>query len=330
LGKNLRARFTTGHERDKPIIPNQTSETNGTQTVAADHPPWPRKYLYPVDPFDLVSTPLIVRTTLQPSDLTVSVVVTFSYIAHFVEVVIEPGTRRIRVPRVVSVADCGRVMSPRTAVSQVRALAPPCAKRARSIRAMAVPSTPIACFEQLRQGERHCENASYCTVPGQIFGSVYGSGPDFKLPCTWVSPASRQSAKAATGSLASPVRSGRPSGRSLRQPQVSGSSISAGLPHVFLRLYAPSSRTTIELGCKAMACEDLITACFLNDEAPLAVPELNRERTLKYLECCYSCGMSWEDVEQQIENFLQQRGVPREGIVRQLKLAKPLLQPWLE
>jgi xanthine dehydrogenase YagR molybdenum-binding subunit len=46
--------------------------------------------------------------------------VTFSYIAHFVEVRIEPGTRRVRVPRVVSVADCGRVMSPRTAASQVR------------------------------------------------------------------------------------------------------------------------------------------------------------------------------------------------------------------
>ncbi len=46
--------------------------------------------------------------------------VTFSFIAHFVEVRIEPGTRRIRVPRVVSVADCGRVMSPRTAASQVR------------------------------------------------------------------------------------------------------------------------------------------------------------------------------------------------------------------
>jgi xanthine dehydrogenase YagR molybdenum-binding subunit len=46
--------------------------------------------------------------------------VTFSFIAHFVEVRIELGTRRIRVPRVVSVADCGRVMSPRTAASQVR------------------------------------------------------------------------------------------------------------------------------------------------------------------------------------------------------------------
>jgi xanthine dehydrogenase YagR molybdenum-binding subunit len=46
--------------------------------------------------------------------------VTFSYIAHFVEVRIEPDTRRIRVPRVVSVADCGRVVSPRTAESQVR------------------------------------------------------------------------------------------------------------------------------------------------------------------------------------------------------------------
>lgn len=42
-----------------------------------------------------------------------------SYIAHFVEVRVEPGTRRVRVPRVVSVADCGRVVSPRTAESQV-------------------------------------------------------------------------------------------------------------------------------------------------------------------------------------------------------------------
>ncbi len=45
--------------------------------------------------------------------------VSFSYIAHFVEVRIEPGTRRVRVPRVVSIVDCGRVVSPRTARSQV-------------------------------------------------------------------------------------------------------------------------------------------------------------------------------------------------------------------
>jgi xanthine dehydrogenase YagR molybdenum-binding subunit len=46
--------------------------------------------------------------------------VAFSFIAHFVEVRIEPATRRIRVPRVVSVVDCGRVASPVTATSQVR------------------------------------------------------------------------------------------------------------------------------------------------------------------------------------------------------------------
>lgn len=46
--------------------------------------------------------------------------VSFSYIAHFVEVRIEPTTRRIRVPRVVSVVDCGRVASRRTAESQIR------------------------------------------------------------------------------------------------------------------------------------------------------------------------------------------------------------------
>lgn len=43
-----------------------------------------------------------------------------SFIAHFVEVRIEPTTRRIRMPRVVSIADCGRVVSPRTARSQVQ------------------------------------------------------------------------------------------------------------------------------------------------------------------------------------------------------------------
>ncbi|MDS0138787.1 MULTISPECIES: xanthine dehydrogenase family protein molybdopterin-binding subunit [unclassified Amycolatopsis] len=45
---------------------------------------------------------------------------TFSWVAHFVEVRVEPMTCRIRVPRVVSVVDCGRVASPVTAASQVR------------------------------------------------------------------------------------------------------------------------------------------------------------------------------------------------------------------
>ena len=79
-----------------------------------------------------------------------------------------------------------------------------------------------------------------------------------------------------------------------------------------------------------MTCEELVSACFLDETAPLAVPELNRERTLKYLECFYKQGLSWEDAEQRIQEFLQRKGVPREGIIRQLKLAKPLLQPWLD
>lgn len=79
-----------------------------------------------------------------------------------------------------------------------------------------------------------------------------------------------------------------------------------------------------------MACEELVFHCFMDENAPLAVPELNRERTLQYLACCYQHGMSWDDARQQIEEFLERRGVPRQGIVRQLTLAKPLLQPWLD
>lgn len=44
----------------------------------------------------------------------------FSWIAHFAEVHVETPTGRVRVKRVVSVADCGRVMNRRTAESQVR------------------------------------------------------------------------------------------------------------------------------------------------------------------------------------------------------------------
>jgi lipase chaperone LimK len=79
-----------------------------------------------------------------------------------------------------------------------------------------------------------------------------------------------------------------------------------------------------------MACEDLVAQCFMDERAPLAVPELNRERTLTYLKCCYQQGLSWEDAKQQIQTILQQKGVTHQGIVRQLQLAKPLLQPWLD
>jgi xanthine dehydrogenase YagR molybdenum-binding subunit len=45
--------------------------------------------------------------------------VTFSFIAHFVEVRVDPFIPRPRVTRMVSVVDCGRVISRRTALSQV-------------------------------------------------------------------------------------------------------------------------------------------------------------------------------------------------------------------
>jgi hypothetical protein len=77
-------------------------------------------------------------------------------------------------------------------------------------------------------------------------------------------------------------------------------------------------------------CEDLVAPCFINEQAPLPVPELNREHTLRYLACYYRHGLSWDDVRQQIHEFLQRRGVPLQGIVRQLALAKPLLRPWLD
>ena len=76
-----------------------------------------------------------------------------------------------------------------------------------------------------------------------------------------------------------------------------------------------------------MACEDLVAACFADEAQPLAVPELNRERNSR--AGCDAQGLSWEDARRPIATCLAQQGVPREGIVRQLQLAKPLLEPWL-
>jgi xanthine dehydrogenase YagR molybdenum-binding subunit len=45
--------------------------------------------------------------------------VAYSFSAHFVEVAVHPETYQIRVPRAVSVVDCGKVVSARTARSQV-------------------------------------------------------------------------------------------------------------------------------------------------------------------------------------------------------------------
>lgn len=45
--------------------------------------------------------------------------VCFSFIAHFIEVAVHPQTYQVRVPRAVSVVDCGKVVSARTARSQV-------------------------------------------------------------------------------------------------------------------------------------------------------------------------------------------------------------------
>lgn len=44
--------------------------------------------------------------------------VTFSFVAQFIEVAIDPDTFQVRVPRAVSVVDCGKVVSLRTARSQ--------------------------------------------------------------------------------------------------------------------------------------------------------------------------------------------------------------------
>jgi hypothetical protein len=79
-----------------------------------------------------------------------------------------------------------------------------------------------------------------------------------------------------------------------------------------------------------MPCDDLLTACFFDENAPLAVPQLNREPALAYLACCYRHGLSWDDAARQIEAFLGERGVPPEGIRRQLMFAEPLFAPWLD
>jgi len=67
------------------------------------------------DVFQRLNTGIPAPTSPEYADFTA-----FSWIAHFAEVHVEPSTCRVRVPRVVSLCDCGRVLNNRTAESQVR------------------------------------------------------------------------------------------------------------------------------------------------------------------------------------------------------------------
>jgi hypothetical protein len=76
--------------------------------------------------------------------------------------------------------------------------------------------------------------------------------------------------------------------------------------------------------------DDLAARCFFDENAPLAVPQFDRERALAYLGHCYSQGLTWDDAAREMTQCLAERGVPPEGIARQLKIAGPLLRPWLD
>jgi xanthine dehydrogenase YagR molybdenum-binding subunit len=68
----------------------------------------------PAQAFDRAMQGLLAFAGPEYSDF-----VSFSFAAHFIEVAIDPETFQVRVPRAVSVVDCGKVISLRTARSQV-------------------------------------------------------------------------------------------------------------------------------------------------------------------------------------------------------------------
>jgi xanthine dehydrogenase YagR molybdenum-binding subunit len=102
------------------LRPNATDETSPRQILRDAKRPFlevEARHKAPGQPdavFERLATGLLAFAGPEYPDF-----ISFSYIAHFVEVRVEPRTRRVRVPRVVSVVDCGRVVSPRTARSQV-------------------------------------------------------------------------------------------------------------------------------------------------------------------------------------------------------------------
>jgi hypothetical protein len=64
---------------------------------------------------------------------------------------------------------------------------------------------------------------------------------------------------------------------------ISGHLESGALACDWLSIAAKGILSWVRSEDSPMACEDLLAGCFMDEQAPLAVPEFNRERALKYL-----------------------------------------------
>jgi hypothetical protein len=96
-----------------------------------------------------------------------------------------------------------------------------------------------------------------------------------------------------------------------------------------MRFTARPDRLTSPEGAKNMACEDMIQGCLTTNASAFAGTEVDRERALNYLHCCWRNNVSWRDAEQQIREHLKAQGLNEAGITSQLRHVGRLLQPWL-
>ena len=79
-----------------------------------------------------------------------------------------------------------------------------------------------------------------------------------------------------------------------------------------------------------MACEDLIASCFPDPTAQFALDPTDRDNALRYLQCCYESGLSWQQVHQQLEVYLRDIGLTEAQVASQIVTARQMFQPWLD
>ena len=79
-----------------------------------------------------------------------------------------------------------------------------------------------------------------------------------------------------------------------------------------------------------MAFQDSVSGCFGHDRTPFAVDASDRHCALAYLECLVENQVSWDQVREQIREYLTKRRATPQQIAVQIDMARPLLQPWLD
>lgn len=79
-----------------------------------------------------------------------------------------------------------------------------------------------------------------------------------------------------------------------------------------------------------MAEQVKVSRCFGSDDLIFGSHELDKNEAFRFLDQARSAGLSWDEVRQQMNDYLVSKGATEKHVSKQLDKARDHFKPWLK